>query len=104
MIKVTLFSKGRTAMSVLDPNSLSDAHRKSLEDRYWKVVKDTLRYVFKIEPPDWELGKPRELDLVDKCRALMSEAPIAEQILAYHQDPLDVAADLAGVKIITDDH
>jgi hypothetical protein len=90
-------------MSVLDPNRPSDAYQKSLEDRYWKMVKDTLRYVFKIEPPRWELGKPRELDLADKYRTVMSEAPFAEQILAYHLDPLDVAADLAGVEI-TDDH
>jgi hypothetical protein len=90
-------------MSVLDLNNISDSFLESIEDRFWKTIMDTLRHVFKIEPPRWEPGNPRELDLVERYRMAMSAASISEKILTYHLDPFDVAADLAGVEI-TDDH
>lgn len=54
-------------------------------DRYWALVRETLGTVFNEEP-----------GLADDLRRDMDTAPVAEQLLLYHNEPLDVAADLAG--------
>jgi hypothetical protein len=85
-------------MTMIDPSNISDAFQKAIEDRYWKMVKDTLQHVFEIKP------EPEKLDFADQYRALLSsEAPIGERILAYHADPIYVAADLAGFTV-TEEH
>jgi hypothetical protein len=41
--------------------------------------------------------------LADTYRKEIDSAPPSEQILAYHQEPIEVAADLAGIAEITPD-
>lgn len=54
--------------------------------RFWRMVEATLRTVFE-RPADAAEG------LADELAAL----PAEEQLLFYHAEPLDVAADLADV-------
>jgi len=57
------------------------------EDLYWRVVDATVREVF---------GRAdTEIDAL--CKDIMA-APERERLMFYHNDPLDVAADLAGVR------
>jgi hypothetical protein len=58
---------------------------------------DEVMYVLK------ESDKPKEPDLADQYRTILSEAPVAERILAYHVEPIYVAAYLADV-LVTDEH
>jgi len=54
-------------------------------DRYWDLVKKTLDEVFHESPePAHRLSKE------------VSTWPSEEQLLFYHGEPLDIAADLAG--------
>lgn len=59
-------------------------------DRYWRLVKKTLEEVFG--------GKPNS---ADKLRRDVGTSPPDEQWSFYHAEPLDVAADLAGIGGIT---
>lgn len=57
------------------------------EDLYWRVVDATLRDVF-----------GRADTGIDALRRDIMAAPERERLMFYHNDPLDVAADLAGVR------
>ena len=67
-------------MSTID--NIRDYHDA---DRYWELVKKTLDAIFhESQEPARRLSK-------EVCTW-----PEAEQLLFYHAEPLDVAADLAG--------
>lgn len=53
-------------------------------DEYWELVKKTLRDVFQTDSA-----------IVDTLRGEVGGRPAEEQLLFYHAEPLDVAADLA---------
>jgi hypothetical protein len=61
---------------------LNDRYPKM--DEYWELVKKTLSHVFQADS-----------DLADILRGELSGRPAEEQLLFYHAEPLDVAADLA---------
>ncbi len=61
---------------------LNDRYPKM--DAYWELVKKTLCDVFHAESGD-----------ADTLRRELSDRPAEEQLLFYHAEPLDVAADLA---------
>ena len=58
-------------------------------DEYWNIVRKTLEDVFRRKPTDIDA-------LVDKFQRLLGKHGPEEQLLFYHAEPLDVAADLAG--------
>ncbi len=53
-------------------------------DAYWELVKKTLSDVFQAD-----------IGVVDALRKELNDLPAEEQLLFYHAEPLDVAADLA---------
>jgi len=53
-------------------------------DRYWNLVKETLEHVFQ-----------KSAGVADVLRKEIDKRPAEEQLLFYHAEPLDVAADLA---------
>jgi hypothetical protein len=65
--------------------AINEVRQYPAVDRYWALVKRTLCEVFK-----------GNADLVDTLRKDMSQRPADEQLLFYHSEPLDVAADLVG--------
>ena len=63
-----------------------------VRDRFWDIVRRTLSDVFN-----------HPATAADELRREIEEnAPVAEQILVYHDEPLNIAADLASVKQISD--
>jgi len=79
-------------MSSIDPTQFYVS-----ELRYWQVVYTTLCEIFRVEPK-------KARGLVDSFRAeLWDDAEPLERLLAYHAEPLDVAADLAGFEHVTDE-
>ncbi len=55
------------------------------EARYWTTVRETLCRVFDADP-----------DLAEQYRRRLLDAPAEERLLIYHNEPLDIAADLVG--------
>jgi len=56
-------------------------------ERYWEIVKRTLREVFNAE------------NLVERADALKKKIDVSEpsdQVIFYHAEPIDVASDLVG--------
>jgi len=82
-------------MSVVEPTQVVDVAFRNMEARFWRTVAETLGRVFANGPEQ----------AVDFCRRLetyreqLARASAEEQLLVYHSEPLDVAADLAGAKI-----
>jgi hypothetical protein len=56
------------------------------EDRYWDLVKDALQKIF---------GES-STKAADDLRHDVAQIPHEEQIIFYHAEPIDVAADIAG--------
>lgn len=73
-------------MPIIDPAAIFSP------DTYWRLVRATIKDIFD--------GDQR---LADKLQKEQADLPIAEQILSYHAEPLDVAADLTGTEL-ADDH
>lgn len=65
--------------------TVDSTHPYPSADKYWDLVKRTLDEVFQ------HSTKPAE-----HLRWAMSDWPPEEQLLLYHAEPLNVAADLAG--------
>jgi hypothetical protein len=53
-------------------------------EKFWKLVGETLYRVFKTP-----------YDRIERVRGWINERPDQEQLLFYHSEPLDVAADIA---------
>ena len=60
-------------------------HLYSQATQYWELVKRTLEQIFGVDPTP-----------ADALRREINRSPVQEQLLFYHAEPLDVAADLAG--------
>jgi hypothetical protein len=79
-------------MNVVTERNFDQVYSQDVRDAYWEQVARSLERVF---------GQNRTL--ADTYRQEIERAPLSEQILVYHQEPLEVAADLAGVDEITPD-
>ena len=77
-------------MPSIDP--LSGSLLPELEDRFWTLLRDALERI---------LGADGEL--ANQYRLHLESASSYEKLLALHDDPLDVAAMLAGISL-TEEH
>ncbi|MGA8381888.1 MAG: hypothetical protein WB710_12260, partial [Stellaceae bacterium] len=66
------------------------AYPREIREAYWEKVQRSLEQIF---------HRPGSLAQVH--RRDVAGAPLSEQIMVYHQEPIEVAADLAGVSEIT---
>ena len=80
-------------MNVVTERNIDHVYSRDVRDTYWEQVARSMERVF---------GKNRAL--ADTYRQEIERAPASEQILVYHQEPIEVAADLAGIIEITPDH
>jgi hypothetical protein len=62
------------------------------EDRFWRILNATLSRVMR-----------DELGLAERYRASLANASRLERLLALHDDPIDIAASLTGVRL-SDEH
>ncbi len=58
-------------------------------DAYWILVGETLKKVFGVQDE-------KVVELVKGLQNEVQEGSLEEQVIFYHAEPLDVAADLAG--------
>jgi hypothetical protein len=79
-------------MNVVTEQNFDQLYSRDVRDAYWELVARSLEQVF---------GRNRTL--ADPYRKEIDHAPPSEQSLAYHQEPIEVAADLAGIAEITPD-
>jgi hypothetical protein len=78
-------------MFVVTEKNFDTLMTPGMRNEYWRRVAWALSNIFGADP-----------DLADEARALLEEAPLGEKILAYHSDPLEVAADLAQSQVTTE--
>jgi hypothetical protein len=64
---------------------IESIHLYAQINQYWDLVKRTLEEIFGVDPAH-----------ADALRREVKTWPAQEQLLFYHAEPLDVAADLAG--------
>src|SRR5687768_6055333 len=76
--------------NVVTERNFNRVFPRAQRQRFWTRVKRSLDEIF---------GVPRAA--ADKYRQEVEKAPVAEQLLVYHDEPLKVAADLAGIKKVT---
>jgi hypothetical protein len=79
-------------VNVVTERNFDQVYSRDIRDAYWERVARSLERVF---------GQNRSL--ADTYRREIDRAPPSEQILVYHQEPIEVAADLAGIAEITPD-
>jgi hypothetical protein len=79
-------------MNVVTERNFDQVYSRDVREAYWERVARSLEQVF---------GQNRSL--ADTYRKEIDRAPTSEQILVYHQEPIEVAADLAGIAEITPD-
>jgi hypothetical protein len=72
-------------MTTVTEHNFAERFSPQMRDLFWQTVEFILVEV---------LERPR--DLVKEYRKRLEDAPIAEQILAFHEHPLNIALDLAG--------
>jgi hypothetical protein len=77
-------------MNVVTERNFDEVYPRRMRDIFWEKVERSLVEVF---------GKPRSLAAAH--RSEVETAPVPEQILVYHQEPIELAADLAGIAEIT---
>jgi hypothetical protein len=73
-------------MTSIDPADLEEY--RLLERRFWNTLQQTFSRVLNTST-----------GVVDDYRASLAEASSYERLLALHDDPLDVAADLSGITL-----
>jgi 5,6,7,8-tetrahydromethanopterin hydro-lyase len=73
-------------MPSIDP--LSDRIPQEFESNFWKLVSDALSEVLGVDG-----------DLAQQYRAQLEGASARERLLALHDDPIDVAATIAGISL-----
>ena len=77
-------------MNVVTERNFDQIYSRAVRDLYWEQVGRSLEQIF---------GKPRFW--LTRTERLSKSAPSSEQIMVYHQKPIELAADLAGVSEIT---
>jgi hypothetical protein len=80
-------------MDVATEQNFDRVYPHAARDRFWGLVERSLTDVFNVSA-----------DAAEKYRRLVENRPVGERMLVYHQEPLNVAADLAGVAEVTEDH
>ena len=79
-------------MTTVNERNFDSLVTSDMRREFWRRVKRALREIFGASP-----------DLADVYRKKVEKAPVREQMLAYHGEPLHIAADLAGRDISDDD-
>jgi hypothetical protein len=83
-------SPGQTSYVLLKPDGTIGELKRSHVEAYWRSVRKILRSVF---------DRRDAVTLVSNVRKRLDEAgPPSAHALFYHDSPLHVAADLAGVE------
>jgi hypothetical protein len=77
-------------MNVVTERNFDQVYSREIRDAYWERVARSLERVFGRNP-----------DMAEDYRRKIEHAAPAEQMLVYHQEPLEVAADLAGIREIS---
>jgi hypothetical protein len=77
-------------MNVVTERNFDQVYSRAVRDLYWEKVERSLEQIFQ---------KPRSL--AQAHRKDVERAPSSEQIMVYHQEPIELAADLAGASEIT---
>lgn len=80
------------ATDLATEKNFNKVYPQRAQARFWKRVKRTLSDVFATSP-----------DVAEAYRHRVEAASVAERMLVYHEEPLKIAADLAGVKDISDE-
>jgi hypothetical protein len=70
---------------VVNERNFSEVLTEEMRAEYWRRVKRALTEIFGAAS-----------DLADAYRAKIEQAPVLGQMLAYRDEPLQIAADLAG--------
>ena len=83
--------------NVVTEQNFARVYPEEIRRQYWDLVERSMTEVFGTSP---QCAAQR----VGDYRELINVAPPAEQILVYHQEPINVAADLAGVETISEEH
>jgi hypothetical protein len=82
-------------VAVVDPNQVVDVAFRTMEERFWHRVAETLDRIF-------ANGRGQAAEYrrrLGAYREQVAHAPAEEQLLVYHSEPLDIAADLAGARV-----
>jgi hypothetical protein len=85
-------------MAAVDPIQVVEAAYRKMEAHFWYSVAETLDRVF-ANGTQQAAEFRRQLAIY---RSQLSQASAEEQLLVYHSEPLDVAADLAGAKVTSE--
>ena len=72
-------------MSYVNESNFDTVVPETMRDEFWTRVRGALRDVLNSDPR-----------LADKYRKMIEKGTTREQILVYHDHPLNIAADLAG--------
>jgi hypothetical protein len=81
-------------MPVVNPAQV-DVEFRRMEAHFWRTVAETLAQV--LAKSSDEVAKYQQR--LKTYREQLANAPSGEQVLVYHSEPLDVAADIAGTKV-----
>ena len=79
-------------MTYVNESNFDAVVPKTMRDEFWARVRGSLRDVFNADPR-----------LADKYRKMIEQGTLREQIMVYHDHPLNIAADLAGQKNVGDE-
>jgi hypothetical protein len=79
-------------MTAVNERNFSDVVTEGMRREFWARVKRTLRELYNVEP---ERADTYRRQVEDGASGL-------GQILVYHDEPLQIAADLAGVSLTAD--
>lgn len=77
---------------VVTERNFERVYPKTVRDRFWRGVTRSLTEVFK-----------RPTASATRYRKKIELLPVRQQVFVFHEEPLKVAADLAGVTEITED-
>ena len=72
-------------MSYVNESNFDAAIPKTMRDAFWARVRESLRDILHADPR-----------MADRYRKLIEKGTVREQILVFHDHPLNIAADLAG--------
>jgi hypothetical protein len=73
---------------IISPDPLAGAYPDQARAIYWERVRRALHEVFGVADAD---------DRTKAYRDIINTSPVWEQVAVYHTEPIDVAADLAGI-------
>lgn len=77
---------------VVTERNFEQVYPKAVRDRFWHCVKRGLSDVFNSPTAP-----------ADRYRQKIESAPVQKRLFVYHEEPLKIAADLAGVAEISEE-